>query len=100
MDQRQIKMQTVNLSHPVGTTVKLRRDYEFLTAGRTGTIQEFGRTAVPGQSEPERTIIINLGDGMIELDQAHFELFEVVGSETVDAVTLIDPKTLAPARGT
>jgi len=72
---------------PVGTKVRLVAKYEFLEPGHEGVIEDYGWTNPP---ESQRTLIINLGDGLIELDMEHFDLFEVVKEKTMDSVSPIN----------
>jgi len=77
----------------VGTKVRLVTQYEFLTEGMEGTILETGWTNAADGEDPQRTLIIDMGQGTIELDHEHFDLFEVVKEEkTADPVRLVEPK--------
>jgi len=72
---------------PMGTRVRLVTPYEFLTSGMEGVLQEVGWTNPP---ESQRTLIINMGEGTIELDLDNFSLFEIVEeSIPADPVRLI-----------
>jgi len=72
----------------IGTKVRLTTQYEFLEPGREGTVKEYGRSNPP---DPQRTLIIDLGDGELELDMEHFSLFEVVlESEPPEEVHIVN----------
>jgi len=63
----------------IGTKVRLITKYEFLEPGREGVVLDYGWSNPP---DSQRTLIIDLGDGTIELDMEHFGIFEVIpGSE-------------------
>jgi len=59
----------------IGTKVRLTTQYEFLEPGKEGVIKEYGWTNPP---DSQRTLIIDLGEGELELNMEHFSLFEVV----------------------
>jgi len=75
---------------PTGTKVRLVTQYEFLSKGMEGTVQDTGWTNVADGEDPQRTLIIDMGKGTIELDHEHFDLFEVLGeAKPADKIKLV-----------